>query len=210
LSILRRYRLLDYDYESRGYRLGSKFFEFSEAFHSQSRIDKISLPFMKKLYNEVGETVILGVLANNKGYCLETVGKEDGIGFIVKRGSELPLHCGASGQLLLAFSGDDEDIELFLKTAELKKYTNRSIVRPEKLRKKLSEIRKAGYAYSEGEIHVEGKAVAAPVFDHLGRLCASLSVAGPAQRMTNGKIGQIRNAVIRYAREITENLVKGG
>jgi DNA-binding IclR family transcriptional regulator len=160
---------------------------------------------MKRLYNEVQETVLLGVLSNNKGYCLEAVGKEDGLGFIVRRGSELPLHCGASGQLLLAFAGD-EDIELFLETAQLKKYTNKTIADPEKLRRKLSAIKKAGYAYSEGELHAGGTAFAAPVFDHLGKVCASLSVAGPVQRMMNDKIEQIKKLVIKYANEITIHL----
>jgi len=208
LSILRQYKLLDYDYKSGEYKLGPKLFEFSEALHSQSKIDKIALPFMKKLYNEVKETVILGVLINNKAYCLETVGREDGIAFVAKRGSELPLHCGATGQLLLAFS-ENEDIELFLKSAKLKKYTDKTMTDPNRLRKKLSAIKKAGYAYSEGEFHVGGRAVAAPVFDHLGKVCASLSVAGPVQRMTNDKIDQIKNMVIKYANGITNNLSFG-
>jgi DNA-binding IclR family transcriptional regulator len=205
LSILRQYKLLDYDYKSGEYRLGSKCFEYSEAFYSQSKIDKIALPFMKRLYNEVQETVILGVLSNNRGYCLEAVGKEDGLGFIVRRGSELPLHCGASGQLLLAFTGE-EDTELFLRVGKLKKYTNKTITDPDKLRKKLSAIKKAGYAYSEGELHAGGNAIAAPVFDHLGNVCASLSVAGPVQRMMNDKIEQIKKLVIKYANEITHSL----
>jgi IclR family KDG regulon transcriptional repressor len=209
LSVLRQYRLLDYDHESRAYRLGSKCFEFSEALHSQSKITQIALPFMKKLFNEVEETVMLAILVNNKCYCLETIGREDGLAFIIKRGSELPLHCGASGQILLAFS-ENEDIEFFLKRAKLEKYTVKTITDPDRLRKKLSGIKKAGYASSEGELHLGGRALAAPVFDHLGKICASISVAGPAQRMTNDKIDKIRNIVMKCARGITESLMKGG
>ncbi len=204
LSILKKYKLLDYNSQSREYMLGSKIFEFSAALHSQWKIDQVALPFMKKLYNEVEETVILGVLINNQGFCLEAIGREDGIAFIVHRGSRLPLHCGAIGQLLLAFLGN-ADIELFIKNAKLIKYTNKTITDPDKLRKKLAAIRKAGYAYSEGEVHMGGRAVAAPIFDHLGKMCAGLSVAGPVQRVTINKMDQIRNIVIKYAREITDN-----
>jgi IclR family KDG regulon transcriptional repressor len=209
LSILRQYRLLDYDPESRAYRLGSKFFEFSEALHSQAKIDKVALPFMKKLFNEVEETVTLAILVNGKCYCLETIGREDGLAFIIKRGSELPLHCGASGQILLAFS-ETEDIELFLKRAKLEKYTEKTITNPDRLRRKLSGVKKAGYADSEGELHAGGRALAAPVFDHLGKICASISVAGPVQRMTDDRIDRIRNIVVKYAKGITENLTRGG
>src|SRR4030042_1270693 len=147
LSILRQQKLLEYDSKSGQYMLGSKLFEFSRAHYSHSKIDKIALPFMTRLYDEVEETVTLDVLINNKGYTLERVEKENGLGFIAKRGSEIHLHCGASGQLLLAFS-ETEDIELFLKTAKLEKYTPRTITDQKKLKKKLSEIKKAGYAYS--------------------------------------------------------------
>ena len=164
---------------------------------------------MKKLYNEIEETVILAVLVNNRCYCLETIGREDGLAFIIKRGSEVPLHCGASGQILLAFS-ENEDIELFLKRAKLEKYTHKTITDRDRLRKKLSGIKRAGYADSEGELHVGGRAVAVPVFDHLGKICASLSVAGPVQRMTNEKIDKIKNILMKYAKGIKENLMKGG
>ena len=205
LSILKQQKLLDYDSKSGQYMLGSKLFEFSRAHYSHSKIDKIALPVMKKLYDEVEETVTLDVFINNKGYTLERVEKENGLGFIAKRGSEIPLHCGASGQLLLAFS-EDEDIELFLKTAKLEKYTPRTITDQKKLRKKLSEIKKAGYAYSESEFQVGGRAVAAPVFDHEGKICASLCVASLAQSMTHDKIEPLRKTVIKYANEITDRL----
>jgi IclR family KDG regulon transcriptional repressor len=205
LSILREQKLLDYDPKSGQYMLGSKLFEFSRAHYSHSGIDKIALPVMKRLYEEVEETVTLDVMINNKGYTLERVEKEIGMGFIVKRGSEIPLHCGASGQLLLAFS-DDEDVELFLKAVELKKYTPKTVTDQKKLRKKLSEIKKDGYAYSEGEFQVGGRGVAAPVFDNEGKICASLCVASLAHNMNHGKIEPLIRTVIRYANEITDRL----
>lgn len=206
LSILKQYKLLDYDSKSRQYMLGSKFLEYSRARYSHSKIDRIALAFLKKLYNEVQETVTLDVSTNdNRYYTLETVRKEEGIGFIANPGSQLPLHCGASGQVLLAFS-ENEDIELFFKSAKLRKYTQKTITDPNRLRKKLFAIRKAGYAYSKGEVSPLGWAVAAPVFDHVGKVCAGLCVSGLIQRMRQGKIEQIKNGVMKYAREITNSL----
>ena len=196
---------MDYDQRTGQYMLGSKLFEFSRAHDTHSGIDKIALPMMKRLYEEVEETVTLDILINNKGYTLERVEKEIGMGFIVKRGSEIPLHCGASGQLLLAFS-DDEDVELFLKTTKLEKFTPRTVTDQKKLRKKLSEIKKAGYAYSEGEFQVGGRAVAAPVFDHESRICASLCVASLVDNMNQRKIDSLIKTLIRYANEISDRL----
>jgi len=51
--------------------------------------------------------------------------------------------------------------------------------------------------------------VAAPVFDHVGKVCAGLCVSGLIQRMRQGKTERIKNAVIKYAREITDGLRSG-
>jgi IclR family transcriptional regulator, KDG regulon repressor len=206
LSILREYKLLDYDFMSKQYTLGSKFLEYSRARYSYSKIDKIVLPFLKSLYNEVQETVTLDVSTNdNKYYSLEKVQKEEGVGFIAHPRSQLPLHCGASGLLLLAFS-EKNDIEYYLKNAQLVKCTEKTVVDENALRKKLGTIKRAGYAYSAGEAYAWGWAVAAPVFDHLGKICASLCVLGLVRRMERDRIEQIKNAVMKYAKEITENL----
>jgi DNA-binding IclR family transcriptional regulator len=47
----------------------------------------------------------------------------------------------------------------------------------------LSMVRKRGYASSTGERQVGAASVAAPVFDHSGRVAAVVSVSGPAERM---------------------------
>ena len=206
LSILRRYKLLDYDSISKQYLLGSKFLEYSRARYSQTRLDKIVLPFLKRLYNEVQETVTLDVSTNDdRYYTLEKVQKEEGVGFIAHPRSHLPLHCGASGMLLLAYS-DKEDIEHYLKNAQMAKCTERTVIDENLLRKKLNTIKQAGYAYSKGEVYEWGWAVAAPVFDHLGKICASLCVLGLIQRMNRDKIELIKNMVMKYAKEISRNL----
>ena len=203
LSILKEHRFLDYDSETNKFSLGFKFFEFGALVQSQISIDKIALPVMTKLHNEVQETVILSALINNEAYCLERVGNESGIVFVMQRGSHLPLHCGASSLVLLAFS-DDEDIDRFLKNAELKKYTANTITDPNRLRKRLAAIRKAGFACSDQEVDIGGRAISAPIFNHLGNIYAGLCVVGPIQRMTDDRIEKIKNLVIQYASEITK------
>jgi len=205
LSILRQYRLLDYDSKSGQYKLGSKFLEFSGAYRSHSKISQVAFPFLKKLYAEVQESVTLDVLSNDEYYTLEAVQKEDGIAFIAMRGYRLPLHCGASGRLLLAFS-EKEDIESYLRKGRLKGFTENTMTDKDRLRKKLSEIRQTGYSYSKGEVAAEGWALAAPVFDHLGKICASLCILSTIYRMKKETIEQVRDALIKYAKEITVNL----
>ncbi len=205
LAILIKNRFLGHDSKSGQYNLGFRFFEFGIAAQAQFAIDKIALPFMQKLFNEVKETVILSALINDKAYCLEKVGNESGIVFVMQRGSHLPLHCGASALILLAL-WDKKSAESFLEKAELKQYTDNTITDPVTLRKRLADIRKAGYAYSDQEVDIGGRAVAAPIFYQEGKVAASLGVVGPIQRMSNDRIEEIKELVINYANEITKKL----
>jgi DNA-binding IclR family transcriptional regulator len=206
LSILRQSRLLDYDSKSRQFTLGSKFLEYSQARYSHLKIERIALPSLKRLYTEVQETVTLDLSTNgNTYYTLETVIKEEGIGFIAHPRSRLPLHCGASGLVLLAFS-EKEDVELYLKGSHLEKLTDKTVTDENILRKKIRSIKQAGYAYTKGEAYTWGWAVAAPIFDHLGKIWASLCVLGMIRGMKQDKMDQIKSAVMKYAKEIAENL----
>jgi len=202
LSTLKDHRFLDYDSETNKFFLGFKFFEFGALVQSQITIDKIALPMMTKLHQEVQETVILSALVNDKAYCLERVGNDTGIVFVMQRGSHLPLHCGASSLILLAYL-DDEEIDRFLKTAVLKKYTANTITDPELLRKRLAAIREAGFACSDQEVDIGGRAISAPIFNHLGKIYAGLGVVGPMQRMTDERLEKIKVLIMQYAHEIT-------
>ena len=80
-----------------------RFFEFGTCVQSQIAINKIALPLMQNFSMKSKKPIILSALINDKAYCLERVGNETGIVFIMQRGSHLPLHCGASSLILLAF-----------------------------------------------------------------------------------------------------------
>jgi len=206
LSILKENRFLDYEGESGRYRLGFKFFELGAAVQSQFTIDKIALPVMKKLYNEIQETVILSALINNHAYCLERVGNENGMVYLLRSGSRLPIHCGALALVLLSFLEDD-DIDMILKSSNLKKYTESTITDPIKIRERLHQIQKAGYVFSDEEVDVGVRALSAPIFDPLGKISAGLGIVGPTQRITDNKLDKIKDLVIQYAGEISRKYV---
>jgi DNA-binding IclR family transcriptional regulator len=207
LAVLREYGFVDYDKQSRVYKLGFKFLEYASLVQSQIRVDKFALPYMRKLAREVKETVILSVLLNNVAYCLERVEHESGIVFSMQRGTHLTLHSGASAKVLLAFSPDDE-IDDFLKNTKLVAYTENTITDPSELKKDLQEIRKKGYAYSDQEVDVGARAVAAPIINSDLHLVAGLCVAGPIHRMKDEKLKNVRKMVVNSAEKISEGLTR--
>ncbi|PKN70808.1 MAG: hypothetical protein CVU54_03995 [Deltaproteobacteria bacterium HGW-Deltaproteobacteria-12] len=204
LAILRDKGFLEFDNTAGTYMLGFKFLEFASVVQSQSQLDKIAYPHMKKMYMEVKETIILSVLKFGKAYCLERIEGEGGIVFSMQRGSHLPLHCGASAKVLLAFS--DEDIDYILGEEKLTKYTPYTITDPEVLKKHLREIKKAGYAFSDQEVDIGARAISAPIFNKQEKLAGALCIVGPVHRFSEERTKVLKKRVIDYAKTISAEL----
>jgi hypothetical protein len=72
--------------------------------------------------------------------------------------------------------------------------------------KKLEEMKKNGYAI-DNEEYVEGlKCVAAPIFDHNGKVRFSLSTTGPAFRMDEERIKELIVIIKEAANEISHRI----
>ena len=205
LAVLMEKGLLDRDSATGEYRLGFRLFEYGSLVQAQNPLHKIALPYMRRLSDEVGETVILSVLRNRVAYCLERVESEKGIIFSMQRGAYLPLHSGASAKILLAFL-PDEEIDLFLKQVKLARYTKYTITEPRKLKANLREIRELGYAFSDQEVDIGARAISAPIFNYAHQVIGGLSVAGPIQRLDKRKIEKLKSVVVQYARNISREL----
>ncbi|MBI2563086.1 MAG: IclR family transcriptional regulator, partial [candidate division NC10 bacterium] len=116
-------------------------------------------------------------------------------------GRVLPLHAGASVQVLLAFLPDDEQRRML--DAPLKRFTPHTLTDPGKLLRRLRTITRQGYAVSRGEAYAGAMGIAAPILDADGRTIASLAVSGPVQRMAQ-KRAAIIESTTALAREMSQ------
>jgi DNA-binding IclR family transcriptional regulator len=79
-----------------------------------------------------------------------------------------------------------------LMAAPLRRYTPKTIVDPDKIQRRLREIRAAGVAI-EAEEFMQGLiGVAVPIYDERGRMCATVSMHAPTARFT---VEQVRTRV---------------
>lgn len=63
--------------------------------------------------------------------------------------------------------------------SRLPRFTNKSITDPDKWRRLITKIRAQGYAFSDDEAVVGGRAVGLPICNSAGKLIAGLSIAMP-------------------------------
>jgi len=96
-------------------------------------------------------------------------------------GSQLPLHCTASGKLFLAYM-EPRQRQRLLGAAPLKRYTDRTITDIGQLSDELKRIENDGIGVDDEEFMAGMTAVAVPVFTPANSICFTVAVHAPAVR----------------------------
>ncbi len=185
------------------YRLSVKFFEMGSIVLENIDLRKAAHPYMEQLSREFNETVHLGILSDREVLSIEREKSNQGLQHQIYIGKRAPLYCTGVGKSLLAFL-NTEKIDRIIHEKGLKKYTENTITNVDKLKKELQQIRKQGYAVDNMEHESGVRCIAAPISDYHGKVIASLSISGPAFRISEEKIPIIKEKVIKCCRLISQ------
>jgi DNA-binding IclR family transcriptional regulator len=120
-------------------------------------------------------------------------------------GRRNPAYCTGVGKAILAFL-PDEELERYVQRTHFKAFTSQTITSPGQLLSNLRAARNRGYAVDDSELHEGLRCVAAPVRDHSGAPIASISIAGPSQRMAKASLSKYAVDVVKAASMISEDL----
>ena len=214
LPVSTTYRLLNdlvasgfvsFDPETRRYYLGLKVFELSRRVSLTKGLSEVALPVMRKLSEEVGESVFMGVREGADVLLVERVVGPSRIQVNDNVGSRVPLHSLAQGKSILAFLPEDEREEL-IKGMTLEPETPRTITDPDKLRDELETTRERGWASVDGEHDEWVRAIAAPILDARDRPVAAVAIAAPAFRVPMRELKKHAPALLNAVRDIKVKL----
>ena len=190
------------------YRLGSGCFGFLDAVaRGGGGLDVIAGPVLEGLAQETGETVALYVRAGPRRICVAQVPSAHPVRYTARLGMENPIHTGAMGKILLAFSVPEERDDI-LDHMDLVSYTPATITERGALDRELERIRKQGYAESRGERSAGVAAVGAPVFSPDGGILAALCVIGPSDRLTDAALARLRRPIAAAAKDVTDRVAR--
>jgi DNA-binding IclR family transcriptional regulator len=188
------------------YSLGLNALRLGFLAQQRFNISEIARPFMKELSLLTKETVVLTAVDRTKGIVLERVESEEPIRYsLFQPGAYLPLHCGASSKILMAYL-PEEDWDRIISKEGLRRYTPHTITDLDQLKTHLREIKKRGYAFSDQEVDRDVRAVAAPILNSRGELVAGLSIAGPVYRINKKRIRSLAKMVMEFAQKISSHL----
>jgi IclR family KDG regulon transcriptional repressor len=189
---------------SENYRLGIRCLRIGQRFVNQMGLLRQARPVMQQIAKASRETAFIAVMRNGTVVPLDGVETEQPVRLVSRIGDLLPLHCTAAGKLHLAF-GDDE-LRASLPEG-LQKFTDRTIIDSNALAQQLKKIAENGYAVDLGE-HIEDvRGVAVPVRDYTRAVVSSLTLSGPAYRLSQERIEkEIVPLMLKASRDLSTRL----
>lgn len=150
----------------------------------EANMVEISLPIMQTLRDEIKESIMLGVLIENRVMLLEQVIGSHSFTFFLRSGNTFNLHSSAPGKVFLAYTKNKESQSLLLDSIEYKIYNDRTIASCDEMFQEIDTILSLGYAVDLEEEMKGVHCVSTPVFNQFGMVVAALWTSGPSGRLT--------------------------
>lgn len=164
----------------------------------------IATPFVHRVAEAVGERASLLIRRGSQGVNVYTAVAEVTVQAVAWRGRSTPLHCNASGRILMS---------------ELTRAEMRELVGPDPLppagpaaprtfaalSKRVQQARKDGFAVSDAELDPDIVGIAAPIRRPDGTIAASLAITGPGFRLRD-RVGGAVEIVVAAAAGCTQAL----
>jgi DNA-binding IclR family transcriptional regulator len=205
LRTLAHHKFVKQNPETMKYRLDIKLIELGNMFLESIELRAIARPVLVRLMEVSRETVHLMVLDGDMGVYLDRVESPQRVRVTSNLGRREHLHCSAVGKAILAHL-PHETVAQIIRTRGLPRFTANTITDPVALALHLERARRLGYTIDDVEGEEGVRCVGAPVFGHTGVVVASISVSGPAYRLSLEKLKRLSRAVKAAAQEISAAL----
>lgn len=175
LSICSEEELVQFDAVAKVYLLGPKVFDLVRNAYSGYDIQAVALAEMSRLQALFDGNVTVGVPSGMEVVYLRILEARQSLGAIQRPGMREPVHCSASGKVLLAFL-PDAIIKSKLAGYTFERFTDRTITDADQFMAALHKVRQGGYAYNDREEYDQFHGISAPIFNYLGEPIAVLNI----------------------------------
>lgn len=164
------------DNDSKNYYIGLRFLCFANEWKQNLRIVQIADPYLQNLAHQCGQTIVLNILNKGRALCIHKIEALSIIRIASRVGHEYPLHAGASGKTVLAYSPKSLVDETL--SCNLESFGPCTITDPAILRDQLVQIRKTKYCITQEEVDPGVAAISSPVLNSDNSLAFVVTIAG--------------------------------
>jgi IclR family pca regulon transcriptional regulator len=164
------------DAESRKYELSPKLLDFTYHYLTSNEFVSRATPYLQQLGSETEEATNLTVLDDTDIVFVLRIVSRNVFNAHVITGTRLPAYCTAPGLAILATLGDGEIDDILART-NLVAYTSSTVYQPRKIKDRIIQIRKQGYAHTEDEYFVSDISTAAAITNSRGRAVGAVNIA---------------------------------
>ncbi len=203
--------LVDFKYarqdpRTKKYSLGARFLDIGSPFEKRQMLRAFITPMLHGLRSKCTETLSVAILVKDEIEYIERYESEMILRVDIHIGTRFPAHCTATGKILLS-ALTEEELDLRLERRKnLRKSTDKSISSMVALREALAEARREGVARDFEECLVGVHCIAAPVIGRGGEMVAAVSVSGPRERMSVGKMDELEPLLREATQGISHEL----
>lgn len=189
---------------TRRYSLGPAISEIAAVRTGWPGVVEVAEKHLDRLRDRTGEGAALSRTDGSSAICLTMVECRNTIRVVYKIGERIPLHCSASGLILLAHLESDKR-DAILK-GPLTRFTSNTVTSGDALQKLCRLVHEEDAAYT-ADTYLEGvRSVAAPVRDAQGRVIAAIAISVPSVRLSDAAVAPLTLEVRRCAVDISEEL----
>lgn len=172
---------------------------------SRNEFRTVAEPHLRRLQEQTGETVHLGVLRGTEVIYLDKVEGRQSVRMYSQIGNASPAYCTGVGKAALSTLAD-APLRSLIAGMQFHPFTDRTHRTAESLMADIREIRARGHALDREEHEAGICCVAAPVHAEGHDLRAGISVTGPAYRVTPAQLGEWAPLVRATAADIVHDI----
>lgn len=187
------------------YELGLRLLRFAAQAWSGNHFRSIAEPHLRALYQQVGETIHLGVLQGTEVIYLDKVEARQTVRMYSQVGNASPAYCTGVGKAALSLMPEPE-LSALVKRIQFNPLTPSTLKSASSLIDEIEVIRRDGVAYDREEHELGVHCIAAPIGVAGRNFYAGISVTAPVYRVGMDKLMDWRPEVASAAMAITEDV----
>lgn len=165
------------------YSLTPRTLSLGYAYLSSNNVWSIAHPYMRKFVDRTGESCSISILDGMDVLYVARVSTKRIMSINLDVGSRLPAYATSMGHVLLA-NLPEEELDRYLEKVNFKKFTDKTIIDKEKMKKVLDDVRQKKWGGVDQQFEEGLRSIAVPITNVNGKVIAAMNCSAHAGRIS--------------------------